>query len=466
MPFSLFRCGCGARDQRESIRRRSIDHTKRFHSVESQYEFLSIGNVESVFGTPRSSLEITLEKNGISHHTVLVNGVRYHPYSSLFGYSVTVDDMKLMSSPVSADRDSSGPPAPYDFSVEDEKERELQLWVRNRYSDPPAPMLPMTLPVLENLPAVIKEKTHEIVDLTDEEEVIRPFELLEQLRKEISKPSLSEFKDIPEHDRYIALDFLVIDEVMHRLRWKYPRIKTVSSLLESIPIGEVKCARGWHYECTNDVDIWTRTENDGSLSVRCRSVQNQPLFNAISLINEIDLHPLFMPHLAKAIQLHRFPGCGKRAQLLARYIYNMPIPFASRDTVLFAFGCNAINVPGVDGIIISSQSIPDDVTDWWGHSVPPPDKFVREKVRGMSFVMRPIGTTKTELTIIANLDKQIALVPQSIINWLIKDMIKGLYKNMIKLNAKFPSTEFAKRVDLNPEFYNWMKETLEKHELH
>lgn len=84
----------------------------------------------------------------------------------------------------------------------------------------------------------------------------------------------------------------------------------------------------------------------------------------------------------------------------------------------------------------------------------------------MSFVMRPIGTTKTELTIIANLDKQIALVPQSIINWLIKDMIKGLYKNMIKLNVKFPSTEFAKRVDLNPEFYNWIKETLEKHELH
>ena len=467
MRFNPFSCGGRCTGSANSSKRRRQakhhQHTpdlnrRQMFSMDSQYEFLSIATLESIYGTPRSTQEFG-DARGAHHHTLVMNGVRYHPYSTMFGYSCFPQVTPL---------DSNDPPVPYDFVFCDEIERELQLWVVNRYRDPPPSIQPAPLPTISSLPEYVQQRICAIEALADEEQVIQPMELLEVLRDELSKPNRGTvISDLSEHDRFVALDYLVISDMMHRLRWKYPRVKTVSSLLESIPKkDEAKHTDGWIHEDCNGIDLWTRTETDGSLSVRCRSVQHQPLFNAISLINEIDLHPLFMPHLAKAIPLHRMTGCGKRAQLLARYIYQLPFPLANRDTVLFAFGCNAINVEGVDGIIISAQSIPSDSTDWWGYPVPSPDKMVRERVRGMSFVMRPLGNDDTELTVISNLDKQVAFIPQSIINWLIKDMIKGLYKNMVKLNMKFHRTPFAQRIADKPEFYDWVKDTLIKHELH
>jgi hypothetical protein len=351
---------------------------------------------------------------------------------------------------------------PYEFTVYDELERELQLWVTNRYSDPPPGVSVGPPPTLDSLPSVVQTRVAEIIALTDDEQVMGPMALLERLRGDLSHGS-GALKEIEEAARFRCLDYLVLNAIMHRLRWKYPRVKTVAGLLASIPTGDDKQAPGWSFEETHGIDIWTRVESDGSLSVRCKSTQKQPLFNAISLIKEVDLHPLFMPHLAKAIKLYEIEGCGKRAQLLARYIYQMPFPIANRDTVLFAFGCNAMAVEGVEGVIVSVQSIAEKLENWWGYAVPPPDKFKREHVRGMSFVMKPTKTGETELTIIANLDKQIAFIPKSLINWLIKDMIKGLYKNMTKLSLKFERTEFSKRVDENPDFYDWVKRTIIQH---
>lgn len=421
--------------------------------LDSQYEFLSIASaMESGFHTPRNSGDFTAAL-AIHHHTMLLNGVRYHPYAAQFSYNCDAAISLMHADAV-----------PYDFTVYDELERELQLWVTTRYLDPPPGVVMGPIPTVDSLPASVQKRVTEILTLTEDEQVVRPMELLECLRTDLSLGNC-EFADLDEKERFKCLDFLVTDSVMHRLRWKYPRIKTVVGLLASIPVGEDKLATGWSFEETHGIDIWTRQECDGSLSVRCKSVQKQPLFNAISLINEVDLHPQFMPHLARASKLHTILGCGKRAQLLARYIYQMPFPIANRDTVLFAFGCNAVEVEGVEGVIISVQSIPEQLDDWWGYSVPPAEKYVRENLRGMSFVMKPTVDGETELTIIANLDKQVAFIPKSIMNWLIKDMIKGLYKNMVKLSLKFDRTEFAKRVKQNPDFYDWVKDTIEKHKL-
>jgi hypothetical protein len=119
-----------------------------------------------------------------------------------------------------------------------------------------------------------------------------------------------------------------------------------------------------------------------------------------------------------------------------------------------------MDVEGVEGIIISAQSVPRELRSWWGYPIPDPGKVIREQLRGMSFVMKPLDEKHTELTIIANLDKQVALIPKSIMHYFIKDMIKGLYKNMIKLNLKFETTEFSKRVRENAEFYDWVRFSL------
>ncbi len=421
--------------------------------MESQYEFLSIASgLDSVFHSPRSSQDLTaMDALPIHHHTLTLNGVRYHPYSALFSYNCDAALSLIHTESV-----------PYDFSVYDALETELQTWVINRYRDPPPPMQTRELPTIEQIPVSVRDRLEIIYNLADEEEVLRPMQMMEQLRQDlsISDESKSPFSSISEDERHRCLDYLVIDETAHRLRWKYPRVKTVAGLIASIPSGKSKEATGWTYEDCHGIDVWTRAEVDGSFSVRCRSIQQQPLFNAISLINEVDLHPLFMPHLAKAARLHSMTGCGKRAQLLARYFYHMPFPLSDRDTVLYAFGCNAINVEGIEGIIISAQSVPANISDWWGYEVPSAGKFVRESVRGMSFVLKPIDDRHTEMTVIANLDKQVAFIPQSFTHYLIKDMIKGLYKNMIKLNLKFEKTEFAKRVSSNPEFYDWVQNNL------
>jgi len=374
--------------------------------------------------------------------------------------------------------------SPFDFCVYDEIEKELQWWVRTRVG-----MAGSTgLPTKESLPQSLIEKVEEIETLCNDELVIEPMEILEEIRIAISRPAeTSIWFTVSENDRYSCLDYLVLDETMHRLRWKYPRVRNVVNLVGNIPKNPRSGSRGgepvspqtaqstsitggedgWIFEQHGQVDLWTKLEVDGSFSVRCRSVQNQTLFNAISLIYEIDLHTQFMPHLAKSIKLDNIVGCGKRANFLLRYIYKLPVPFANRDIVLFAFGCNGIQIDGVNGIIISAESIPGGQANWWGRNVPAEgaDRTVRENVRGMNFIMKPLPEGKTELTVIANLDKQLALVPKSIVNWMIKDMIKGLYKNMIKLNTKFPQTEFAKRVETNPEFYTWVKDNIVKHNL-
>ena len=429
-----------------------------------QLEFLSIYANETVYGTPKSSAEMfsdeyvapeVLKDNAtvpaarftvIRSHTMFVNGTRYHPYSAMFGY---VNFFEKVDSVVEGG-------SPFDFCIYDEIERELQLWVQTKYanSDQAVPA--------ESFPQSFKDKISEIESLCDDELVVEPMNKLEELRIEISR-GFGWAEKFDENQRYIFLDHLVMNETMHRLRWKYPRVRNLVALIATVGDGDVS----WTHENFGEIDTWTKVEADGSLSVRCRSVQEQALFNAISLIYEIDLHPQFMPHLAKSIKLHQILGCGVRTNLLLRYIYKLPMPFANRDIVLFAFGCNAINLDGVNGIIISAQSIPAGEKAWWGKPVPEEgaDKSVREYLRGMNFVMKPLPGGKTELTVIANLDKQVAFIPKSVINWMIKDMIKGLYRNMIKLNKKFTETEFAKRVEVNPEFYNWVKQNIVKHNL-
>jgi hypothetical protein len=417
----------------------------RLSTLESQYEFLSIASgIESVaFYSPRSSREVGVtDARPIHHHTITLNGIRYHPYSSQFSYNCDAVLSLIHSESV-----------PYDLTVYDALEQELRLWVVNRYKDPPPCIDPSSLPSLTDLPEPVIVRVQAIYDCSDEDEVMKPMQMLESLRTDLSK----DMPGITEDERYRTLDFLVIDECMRRLRWKYPRVKTVVGLIASIPTGASKQTTGWHYEDCHGIDMWTKAESDGSFSVRCRSVQNQPLFNAISLINEVDLHPDFMPHLRKATRLHTIQGCGQRAQLLAHYLYHMPFPLTDRDVVLYAFGCVALDVEGVEGIIISAQSVPMGLDEWWGYSIPDSGKLVREQLRGISFIMKPLDDSRTELTIIANLDKQIALIPKPIMHFFIKDMIKGLYKNMIKLNLKFDKTQFAKRVEENREFYDWVK---------
>lgn len=434
---------CGAKHKRPSGKNLSLDN----------YEFLSI--CASHYGTPRSSPGEAVLPNQALHGNSVINGIRYHPYSMHFGYP-TISSPSVPT--ISA--------IPFDFAPQDELERELVLWVTTKLNScPPATLHPW-----------IAARVSEIINLTLEEQVVEPMRMLEQLRIDLSGTELPDpsakrntvylevgscdVSSLLESERYVGLDFIVMDETMQRLRWKYPRVNNIFTLMEEVPKNS---STGWNYEQTGTINVWTRTEDDGSFSVRCQSVQAQPLFNAISLIYEVDLHPTFMPHLHKASRLGMLEGCGKRAQILARYIYQMPIPFANRDTVLFAFGCNAMAVEGLNAITICAQSIPGD--HWWGHPVPAEgaDRTVRERIRGMSFVMRPVGDGQTEMTVIANMDKQIVFIPQSLMNWMIKDMIKGLYKNMIKINLKFDKTEFAKRVDKNPQFYDWVKETLSKH---
>ena len=419
-----------------------------------QLEFLSIYANETVYGTPRSSTEvfenIVADESKrrftvIRSQTMFVNGVRYHPYSSLFGYMNFFDQTEDVV---------EGASSPFDFCIYDEIERELQLWVKTKKETG-------EVSDSETFPEIFTLKISEIENLCDEELVVEPMNKLEELRVDLSKGS-GWAEKYSENERYLFLDHLVLRESLQRLRWKYPRVKNVVGLVAQMDSGS---DTSWVHESVGEVDTWTKVENDGSLSVRCRSVQDQALFNAISLIYEIDLHPQFMPHLAKSIKLHHIMGCGQRANLLLRYIYKLPMPFTNRDIVLFAFGCNAIELEGVNGIIIAAQSIPAGQTIWWGKPVPEDgaDKTVRETVRGMNFVMKPLPGGKTELTVISNLDKQVAFIPKSVVNWMIKDMIKGLYRNMIKLNKKFTETEFAKRVQINPEFYNWVKQNIVKH---
>jgi hypothetical protein len=441
--FKLFEC-FGRKKDKKKI-------GGRIATMESQYEFLSIASgLDSVFYSPRSSRDIYDDSLPIHHHTIMLNGLRYHPYSALFSYNCDAALTLIHTESV-----------PYDFAVYDALEQELQSWVINRYKDPPPTIESSQLPKFSDIPQSVGLRIEAIYALTDEEEVLGPMKMLELLRQDLStSEAKSPFATLSEDERYRCLDFLVVDETLHRLRWKYPRVKTVVGLIASIPCGVSKEATGWSYEDCHGIDVWTRAEVDGSFSVRCRAIQQQPLFNAISLINEVDLHPLYMPHLKKASRLHEIQGCGKRAQMLARYFYGLPFPLADRDTVLYAFGCNAIQVEGIEGIIISAQSVPDDANDFWGYSIPPQGKFVREKLRGLSFVLRPLDEKRTELTIVANLDKQIAFIPQSIMHYVIKDMIKGLYKNMIKLNLKFETTEFSKRIGSNPDFYHWVRNDL------
>jgi hypothetical protein len=359
----------------------------------------------------------------------------------MFGYTIVVAPTVLGSSAA----------VPFDFSVFDRIESELQEWVvKSREAKGESVRMSLAL-----LPIEIQKIVHEIEALADEELVIEPMEKLEKLRDIMSRPH----EKISENDRYLTLDYLVMDEVCHRLRWKYPRVKNVVGLVDSIPTD----SGGWEFEEHQSIKVWTKEELDGSLSIKCRSIQDQPLFNAISLIYEVDLHPQFMPHLAKSVKLASISGCGQRANLLLRYLYKLPRPFANRDTVLFAFGCNAMQLNGVNGIIISAQSIPKDLSSWWGKDVPPEgtDRSVRENLRGMSFIMKPVGINQTEMTVVANLDKQVSFIPKSLMHWLIKDMIRGLYKNMVTLSVNFDNTEFAKRVDANPAFYDWVKRNIE-----
>jgi hypothetical protein len=181
----------------------------------------------------------------------------------------------------------------------------------------------------------------------------------------------------------------------------------------------------------------------------------EPLLNVAAMVNEVDLHPLFVPFLGKAERIHSVTGCGNYGQVIVRLEYNLPPPLRRREVVFYGFFCDALGDRRIDGLVLIGQSIPEDAGNFWGYEIPKnPKKIVQVDLDLLGFILRPEGGGRCGLDLVLRCDMKLGrLMPWSIVNYVGKQVIKKTFDNIEKISQRFEHTPFAERVKTNPDFY-------------
>jgi len=218
------------------------------------------------------------------------------------------------------------------------------------------------------------------------------------------------------------------------------------------------------------VTTYYRREKDNSLSIKMEGIlKGVPLFEQICVIKEVDLHCKWAPFCSSSMTIKDL----NKLDTVGWFCVGIPSFGLARDGCFRAIGCDNMMEDG--SVIIVGQGLQDRE-----ESEPYGEPFLREGVDGLEIPETPTGigsgrltirnfscvvnvlaTDSVETKLVANIDPNMPIIPQSMIDFVMKKLC-GVLLYKLQAAAKKAATDpiknaHARRMRQEHAFYNgWL----------
>jgi hypothetical protein len=280
--------------------------------------------------------------------------------------------------------------------------------------------------------------------------------LVEQLIASISDSKYLEARAIYQNLASLERDDKLEANVKAKLVQLQPQVKTLLERAERVDntllTWETESnASDWIFgtDYYGVVTHYKTTEN-GIITIRMEaSKDDQPIFEQIAVMHEIDLFKDWVPFCTKSELIKKIGF----AEIFA--YFKLSIPFCSRDTLFNAFGVDCLEEHGLF-MLLGESSIEGDGSELlerksWFHN--------RIDVLDFKFIARINSPVSTNMILIATIEPN-APLPKMIVNFIIRN-IAGLILYLLQQQAQKiiddPSSIYRVRIKEKNEFYrDWV----------
>ena len=220
-------------------------------------------------------------------------------------------------------------------------------------------------------------------------------------------------------------------------------------------------------EMLADFDAWemVREEDDiaiftkGSATeflIRSEMLMSHSPFSLLAVFSEVDLLPTWIDVIAGAEEVFR-PSMFRRVN---HFTMKLPWPLSNRDMMV---ACTGIPMPQNKSVLLLIQDV-GELSSYMGQAISPPEQGnVRIRIHHCCVNVMQVGEGQTQVSFMVRADPKIALLPAQLRNWGSKQAIFTFMKAMRDQCARFPGSEYERRVAKNPDYYDELRSRAAKY---
>lgn len=207
--------------------------------------------------------------------------------------------------------------------------------------------------------------------------------------------------------------------------------------------------KDWVVENDGNVQVcYKKVPGTPTISMKCESVIEVPIFNFISLVYETDLYPDWVPFCRTCRTVERV---SKSKKIIFSEFDVVKI--AKRAICLVGYGYNLLHTDGI--VMIVSKSVDYSY----------PTNYTLAKLNFFGCLIRPLSENSIHVKLISNFDPNIYFLPYSLLNWVVRKVSKTIFKKMTEKCKKFENSEYPQRMLLpeNIEFYQHLQRSMDEY---
>jgi len=244
------------------------------------------------------------------------------------------------------------------------------------------------------------------------------------------------------------------DEFLKREEKIIADIKQDHQYLNEI-LKELDNDEGWTVERNDGLKVLYKKDSaTGLISLRMEAEIEIPLINMITLINEVDLWPHWVPFIRKQAEVKVIHRGAKVYYLEA----GLPYPLPNRDMHIYGIGVNRLYENGT--VMIMAKSVDHDLEFFRSHNAQKIEKpgSVHVDIHLGAFEVNPLGPNKIHYRAVVHANPNFSWVPDSVINFTIRKASGFIFNQIVKHAKKFKGSAWEEETQKpgKREFYDWL----------
>jgi len=276
------------------------------------------------------------------------------------------------------------------------------------------------------------------------DEAYRKILILEGLDKNLSQEEKERFQEFLKQNQTLLQN-----------------VKTDIQYMELV-LKELKLNEDWNVEKNGELKVWyKKMPNTNSISLRMEAEVDIPLINMITLINEVELWPLWIPFVSKTQEIKAIHRGAKIYYLDT----SLPYPLANRYMHVYGMGLNRLYENGT--VLVVAKTIDHD-NDFFKHhnaiKIEKP-KEVNIEISIGGFEVKPLGPEKIKFLAVANVNPNFTWLPDSLLNFIVRKVSGLIFSFIIKHAKNFKGSAWEKET-LKPEkkeLYDWLNQEVNEY---
>jgi len=205
------------------------------------------------------------------------------------------------------------------------------------------------------------------------------------------------------------------------------------------------------------VMTWYRNEKSSPVySLKSKGIMNTTAFDIVTVINEIELFPTWIPSVIEAKEIHQISRFRK-------YLYmktDLPWPMQDRDFVIYAYGVDILD-KGKVIIILRSTTDKEEKETPALSQLPNPPKTVRGHCHIGGFLLELVSENSTRITMMSNGDPKLPYLPYWFLNYVTKHLAPYFFESFHKQTTKVKTKEYQEKIQNNQHLYRELQERLD-----